>query len=34
MWGGLWLLISGAVIFWCLRYGLGRESNLQFKKAE
>lgn len=28
MWGGLWLIISLAVIFWCLRKGLGRESNI------
>lgn len=28
MWGGLWLIVSLAVIFWCLRKGLGRESNI------
>lgn len=31
MWGGLWLIISCAVIFWCLRRGLGRNSNLAFR---
>ena len=31
MWGGLWLLISLAVIFWCLRRGLGRSSNLKLR---
>ncbi len=30
MWGALWLVISLAVIFWCLRRGLGRDSNLSF----
>ncbi|MEJ6404147.1 M50 family metallopeptidase [Yoonia sp. 2307UL14-13] len=28
MWGGLWLMISLVVIGCCLRYGLGRSSNL------
>ena len=28
MWGGLWLLISLLVIGLCLRYGLGRHSNI------
>lgn len=32
MWGGLWLIISFAVIFWCLRRGLGRNSNLRFQR--
>jgi len=27
MWGGIWLVISLAMIGWCLRYGLGRSSN-------
>ncbi|UWQ97015.1 M50 family metallopeptidase [Rhodobacteraceae bacterium M385] len=30
MWGVLWLIISFAVIFWCLRKGLGRDSNISF----
>jgi len=29
-WGGLWLLISLAVIYWGLRRGIGRNSNLSF----
>lgn len=29
-WGGLWLVISLAVILWCLRYGIGRDSNIRF----
>ncbi len=33
MWGGLWLIISFAVIFWCLRRGLGRDSNLSFQSG-
>ncbi len=32
MWGGMWLLISLAVIGLCLRYGLGKQSNI--RKAE
>lgn len=31
MWGVLWLAISAAVIFWCLKRGLGRDSNLSFQ---
>ncbi|HEV8035716.1 M50 family metallopeptidase, partial [Yoonia sp.] len=31
MWGGLWLIVSLAVIVWCLRYGLGRNSNLKLR---
>ncbi|WP_342068949.1 M50 family metallopeptidase [Yoonia algicola] len=31
MWGGLWLLISVGIIGWCLRYGLGRSSNLKLR---
>ncbi len=27
-WGTLWLVLSLAVILWCLRYGIGRDSNL------
>jgi hypothetical protein len=30
MWGGLWLVISLAVIGACLRYGLGERSNIGF----
>ncbi|MEL6681027.1 MAG: M50 family metallopeptidase [Pseudomonadota bacterium] len=32
MWGGLWLVLSLIVIGWCLRYGLGPSSNLEFKR--
>ncbi|OAN84476.1 hypothetical protein A8B78_06355 [Jannaschia sp. EhC01] len=32
MWGVVWLLISLAVIFWCLRRGLGRDSNVKFAR--
>lgn len=32
MWGVLWLIISFVVIFWCLRRGLGRDSNLKFSR--
>lgn len=32
MWGVLWLIISFAVIFMCLRRGLGRDSNLSFTR--
>ncbi|MEX3015885.1 M50 family metallopeptidase [Gymnodinialimonas hymeniacidonis] len=32
MWGGLWFIVSLAVIYWCLRHGLGRDSNLYFAK--
>ncbi|MBY4891474.1 M50 family metallopeptidase [Rhodobacteraceae bacterium N5(2021)] len=32
MWGALWLVISLAVIFWCLRRGLGRDSNVKFAR--
>lgn len=28
LWGGLWLLIGAGVIFLCLRYGLGKHSNV------
>lgn len=31
MWGGLWLLISLCVIAGCLRYGLGRDSNIHWR---
>jgi hypothetical protein len=31
MWGGLWLIVSLAVIAWCLRRGLGRNSNLRLR---
>ncbi len=30
LWGGLWLVLSGAIIFWCLRSILGQSSNLPF----
>ncbi|WP_341368146.1 M50 family metallopeptidase [Yoonia sp. BS5-3] len=32
LWGGLWLVLSVIVIGWCLRYGLGRSSNLDFRQ--
>ncbi len=32
-WGGLWLLLSLAVIFFCARYGIGEDSNLGFGKS-
>ena len=28
-WGAIWLVISAAVLFACLRYGLGENSNIQ-----
>ena len=31
MWGGLWMILSFAIIGWCLRYGLGRSSNLRLR---
>lgn len=31
MWGGLWLFVSFFAIGWCLRYGLGRSSNLKLR---
>ncbi|WP_422041698.1 M50 family metallopeptidase [Roseibium sp.] len=31
-WGGLWLLLSLAAIFCCIRYGLGADSNLSFRE--
>lgn len=31
MWGVVWLVISLAMIGWCLRYGLGRNSNLTLR---
>ncbi|MEM8537465.1 MAG: M50 family metallopeptidase [Pseudomonadota bacterium] len=31
MWGGLWLIISLCVIGWCLRRGLGPNSNLRLR---
>jgi len=34
VWGGLWLVISLAVIGTCLRYGLGERSNIGFARAE
>ncbi len=32
IWGGIWLIVSVAVIGWCLRYGLGRSSNLDLRR--
>jgi hypothetical protein len=31
MWGGLWLILSLVVIGCCLRYGLGRSSNIKLR---
>lgn len=31
LWGGIWLILSLAVIGCCLRYGLGRSSNLDIR---
>ena len=31
LWGGLWLVISIALIGWGLRHGLGRSSNLRLR---
>ena len=31
MWGALWLVVSVVVIWWCLRRGLGAESNLRWR---
>jgi hypothetical protein len=28
LWGGLWLVLSLAVIAFCMRYAIGEESNL------
>lgn len=30
MWGGIWLILSLIVIGWCLRHGLGPNSNIRF----
>ncbi|MEM5582996.1 MULTISPECIES: M50 family metallopeptidase [unclassified Roseibium] len=32
-WGGLWLIISLAVIVFALRHGLGQASNISFRKT-
>ncbi|WP_417589648.1 M50 family metallopeptidase [Pararhodobacter oceanensis] len=32
LWGALWLLLSLAVIYWGLRRGIGRNSNLSFRR--
>ncbi|MCP5038949.1 MAG: M50 family metallopeptidase [Rhodobacteraceae bacterium] len=32
LWGGLWLVLSLGVIGLCLRFGLGAESNISFKR--
>lgn len=32
MWGTLWLLLTGAVIAWCLRHIMGRSSNISLKQ--
>lgn len=29
IWGGLWLVLSGAIIVWCLRRVLGQSSNIR-----
>ena len=31
LWGGLWLIVSLGVIGLCLRYGLGRDSNIALR---
>jgi hypothetical protein len=31
-WGGLWFVLSLAVIVWCVKYGLGQNSNVTFSK--
>jgi len=31
-WGGLWLALSLAAIFCCVRYGLGENSNISFRE--
>lgn len=31
LWGGLWLIVSLAVICLCLRYGLGQNSNISYR---
>lgn len=31
MWGGLWLVLSCAAIFFCLKHWLGRDSNLRIR---
>ena len=31
-WGALWLLASLAIIYLCLRHGLGKSSNVDFGK--
>ncbi len=33
-WGGLWLVLSLAAILLSLRYGLGKDSNIYFRKSE
>ena len=32
-WGGLWLFISVVVIRLCLKYGIGENSNIRFRKT-
>ena len=32
-WGGLWLVLSFAVIALCARYGIGQSSNIRFGRA-
>ncbi len=32
MWGGMWLILSLIVIGWCLRRGLGPNSNIRFRQ--
>lgn len=33
-WGGLWLVISLVVIYFCIRHGLGENSNMTFGKRD
>ena len=33
-WGGLWLVASLAIIYFCLRHGLGESSNMSFRKRD
>ncbi|KAJ54452.1 hypothetical protein ACMU_17235 [Actibacterium mucosum KCTC 23349] len=33
LWGGLWLILALGAIYWCLRHGLGENSNLRRPKT-
>lgn len=33
-WGALWLVASLAIIYYCLRHGLGENSNIVFRKRD